>query len=610
MPFATLALITATALAAASDADPAVSWPPVSTELPPAGGGERDAAVVVGISRYAFLPEIVGAADNAADWYQHLTRVRGVPAAKASLLRDSEATRERIEKALAAAAGAVGSGGTVWLVFIGHGAPSAAGDDGVLLGVDTQADLDSLGARGVSQAAALAALQRGNAASVVAVFDACFSGRSPDGGRPLVAGMQATVPVRRARSSTSGVNAAVLSSSPTFAGPLPGAGRPAFSYVLLGALRGWAHPSGGARVTARDAIEYTRSTLTAALKSGERAPALEGAGDVVLALKGPERGPDVDALVLGRCPAGTRWRERTCERVPCPAGLTFDGNACAPAVATAIVCPPGSAWNGTACAATAVQCPPGTSWSGAACVGAPVEPVTGARDQRGTPFSTRDRVRDAEEAWARADYASAYAVASAAIAEGNTDLRLARIACEAGEQLGKASAARAACATWRASKGATAATTTGADIDGDGVFDAADRCGGERETRNGFQDDDGCADEVPQALRFGVVAIQFLVGKARVTRSEAVLDQIAKTMRDYPAVRVEVSVHTDSHGDDAYNLQLSQARADAVVQELVARGIPSARLAAHGYGETMPVASNATADGRAQNRRVEVRVVP
>jgi OOP family OmpA-OmpF porin len=65
--------------------------------------------------------------------------------------------------------------------------------------------------------------------------------------------------------------------------------------------------------------------------------------------------------------------------------------------------------------------------------------------------------------------------------------------------------------------------------------------------------------------------------------------------------------HTDSTGADAYNLKLSQRRAESVVQYLVSKGIAASRLTAQGFGETMPVADNATAEGRALNRRVLLR---
>jgi len=72
--------------------------------------------------------------------------------------------------------------------------------------------------------------------------------------------------------------------------------------------------------------------------------------------------------------------------------------------------------------------------------------------------------------------------------------------------------------------------------------------------------------------------------------------------------RIEVSGHTDSRGSDAYNLQLSQRRADAVNTYLANKGVERSIITSKGYGETQPVASNATEKGRSQNRRITFSV--
>ena len=75
-----------------------------------------------------------------------------------------------------------------------------------------------------------------------------------------------------------------------------------------------------------------------------------------------------------------------------------------------------------------------------------------------------------------------------------------------------------------------------------------------------------------------------------------------------PALRLVVAGHTDSEGQDDYNLGLSQRRATAVMQWLTAQGIDAARLSSEGHGESRPVADNGNAEGRALNRRVQLRV--
>ena len=88
------------------------------------------------------------------------------------------------------------------------------------------------------------------------------------------------------------------------------------------------------------------------------------------------------------------------------------------------------------------------------------------------------------------------------------------------------------------------------------------------------------------------------------------LDQVATSLIQYPNSLVDVYGHTDSTGSDSFNQTLSQNRAMTVMNYLISRGVPAARVRAQGFGETMPVASNATVDGRARNRRVEIKIVP
>lgn len=88
----------------------------------------------------------------------------------------------------------------------------------------------------------------------------------------------------------------------------------------------------------------------------------------------------------------------------------------------------------------------------------------------------------------------------------------------------------------------------------------------------------------------------------------AVLDEAAETLKAEGGIAVIVEGHTDRVGTDAYNQILSHRRADAVRQYLVKHGIPANRITTEGFGESRPVASNDTVDGRAQNRRVELRV--
>src|SRR5690606_21961692 len=107
---------------------------------------------------------------------------------------------------------------------------------------------------------------------------------------------------------------------------------------------------------------------------------------------------------------------------------------------------------------------------------------------------------------------------------------------------------------------------------------------------------------------FLTLDVRFDTAKATIRAESApVLDQAAAMLRQAPSVRVEVGGHTDNVGSAASNLALSQQRADSVRAALVQRGIDAARLTAKGYGHTAPVADNRSEDGRAANRRVEIR---
>lgn len=91
---------------------------------------------------------------------------------------------------------------------------------------------------------------------------------------------------------------------------------------------------------------------------------------------------------------------------------------------------------------------------------------------------------------------------------------------------------------------------------------------------------------------------------------QTTLDQVASTITEYTDTRVQIAGHTDSTGSDAYNQQLSERRAQAVAGYLEGHGVAASRISTVGYGETQPVASNDTAEGRQQNRRVEIVLSP
>lgn len=136
------------------------------------------------------------------------------------------------------------------------------------------------------------------------------------------------------------------------------------------------------------------------------------------------------------------------------------------------------------------------------------------------------------------------------------------------------------------------------DSDGDGIVDSKDKC-----PTVFAKTADGCPPVAP--LTLNGVNFDNDMATLRPDASTA-LDQAAESLKAWGDVKVEVAGHTDSRSSDAYNMTLSQNRANAVRDYLISKGIAAERLTAKGYGESQPVADNETDEGRFKNRRVEL----
>ncbi|RMG96205.1 MAG: OmpA family protein [Deltaproteobacteria bacterium] len=151
------------------------------------------------------------------------------------------------------------------------------------------------------------------------------------------------------------------------------------------------------------------------------------------------------------------------------------------------------------------------------------------------------------------------------------------------------------------------------DTDGDGILDPDDACVDEPETKNGYQDDDGCPDELPEPVKefSGVIeGIEFDFNEATIKpESKPVLDKAIEVLKEFPEIRVEIVGHTDNVGTREFNLELSRRRAEAVRDYLVRGGIDPSRLRVRGAGPDEPIAPNDTEEGRAKNRRTEFRIL-
>ena len=138
------------------------------------------------------------------------------------------------------------------------------------------------------------------------------------------------------------------------------------------------------------------------------------------------------------------------------------------------------------------------------------------------------------------------------------------------------------------------------DEDGDGVPDYRDQCPGT--AAGNVVDTNGCSLALVK-----LKGIHFDFDSADLTTEAiSILDRSLAAIRSSSSQNLSVEGHTDSTGTDSYNLNLSQRRAEAVVDYLVGHGIDRSRLSARGFGESAPISTNDSAAGRAQNRRVEI----
>lgn len=147
------------------------------------------------------------------------------------------------------------------------------------------------------------------------------------------------------------------------------------------------------------------------------------------------------------------------------------------------------------------------------------------------------------------------------------------------------------------------------DTDGDSVIDKDDKC----PTVAGTVANNGCpevSDDAIKKLNDYAKTILFNSGKSSFQKQTMpVLQAITAILKEYPTAKFSIEGHTDSDGKDASNLKLSQDRAAAVKNYLVENGIDASRLTSEGFGEAKPIDSNKTAKGKANNRRVEVKLV-
>ncbi len=146
-----------------------------------------------------------------------------------------------------------------------------------------------------------------------------------------------------------------------------------------------------------------------------------------------------------------------------------------------------------------------------------------------------------------------------------------------------------------------------ADTDGDGVYDTEDKC----PELAGIASNSGCPEikmeeEERALLEKAIQSVEFETGSANLKRvSRAILFRIVKLMNKYPDYKLSIKGHTDNTGDKDKNVELSRNRAKSCLDYFVANGIDASRVSYRGYGQSQPIDTNETEEGRERNRRVE-----
>ncbi|TNE86466.1 MAG: hypothetical protein EP330_22270 [Deltaproteobacteria bacterium] len=270
--------------------------PSLDQPLKTGNTASADTAVVIGVEDYAFAPDVPYAERDASAFYDLLVYTVGVPASRIRLF-DKGASKEQIVDAVRTAGSDVGAGGTVWIYFAGHGAADPSTGGRLLLGDDVKQDPTAFAARGVGvdELKALAEVKGG---AVNLVVDACYSGLGR-GGDELIAGKRFLVPAY-AQAPKPGVFEWNAASGDELSGPLHPTRHGAFTYLAVGALRGWADGQldgqRDGKVTAEEAHLYVKDALKT-LQINDQTPemAVDGAKSRVLVkAEGLEPAPTLD----------------------------------------------------------------------------------------------------------------------------------------------------------------------------------------------------------------------------------------------------------------------------------------------------------------------------
>ncbi len=262
-------------------------------QLPP--DTRLDAALIISVDDYAFLPDVPNARKNGRDWYRFFNQTRGISPDRIMWLDDTTASKEQMLKSAAEIAKLTQDGGLLWFVFIGHGAPSNEGPQ--LVGVNAPNKYQALVDAGAPLVKMMDRMVEGKQRHTLAFVDASFSGRGYSG-KPLV--IDALPQLNNEIPYVNDTSFFLASSLDKTAGLLPGDFRPAFSYLTLGGLHGWADQDKDGHIRSREILDYVKLALRATSPSVDiQKPELIGMGDLVISSGPSGGGPDLSRIREG-----------------------------------------------------------------------------------------------------------------------------------------------------------------------------------------------------------------------------------------------------------------------------------------------------------------------
>ncbi len=297
-------------------------WPDLSQPTTSAVPRPSDVAVIVGVQDYDHLLDVPGATSTAIAWQRWFEQSLGMPARNTHLLLGEEATPEAMAAAVTGAALEVPPDATLWFVFIGQASPSCDGQDALMFAPNAGPEAPGYYQGAFTWSSLEGLLEMGVHGYAVTLIDASINERDRSLDKLGCELLPVMPPVDLQPADRSVLITAAHPDE--FAGTLYGTELPAFSTLMLGALRGWADTSGDGLVTAAEAVAWIRLVLQATERRLPQNPEIHGAADDIVLVGASLPTPALEDMLHDVARQQTQARATSLEWVPAepPAGST------------------------------------------------------------------------------------------------------------------------------------------------------------------------------------------------------------------------------------------------------------------------------------------------